>query len=189
MSSYVIRRAKKCDLGPLMRLVSELGDHEQSKATITEDVLRRDGLSGDGSRLKMYVVEYFPSCDTKEAGQQGEGSVVGFGAVHDMYNILHGPIAFLCGLYVDEDHRGKKLGKALMKAAAKDCVDCGYGSMDWDILSEDAGTKAFYTGIGARDLTDSLGRDYMRFFLPDMQKFTSDMNVISRGDAKISIEL
>ncbi|XP_071505826.1 diamine acetyltransferase 1-like [Diadema antillarum] len=154
MAPYVVRRGSVEDIDDLLRLITALADYiKESPLTITAEDLVRDAFTGEDASLKFYVGEYLPLSATKEAG--GHGSVVGFAAVHDFYDIVKGRVWFVCGIYVDEKHRGQNLGTLLMKAIAKDAVEAGCQAVDGHVDGWNVGAKRFYARMGVVNLTET----------------------------------
>ena len=59
------------------------------------------------------------------------------------------PTLFIKELYVDENSRGKNIGKQLMRTAIKDAKEIGCGRMKWDVLSDNIKAQSFYQSLGA----------------------------------------
>ncbi|MDR3372645.1 MAG: GNAT family N-acetyltransferase [Ancalomicrobiaceae bacterium] len=56
---------------------------------------------------------------------------------------------YLEDLFVDVEHRGRGLGKALIIHLARRCVTEGLKRLDWQVLDWNAPSIAFYQSIGA----------------------------------------
>jgi len=57
-------------------------------------------------------------------------------------------------LYVDDAHRGRGYGRALMSALAAECVERGYRRFEWTVLDWNAPAIGFYRAIGAEPLAE-----------------------------------
>lgn len=60
---------------------------------------------------------------------------------------MHG--IYLEDLYVQPAHRGSGLGRALLAALARECVDRGYARLEWSVLDWNAPSIGFYRSLGA----------------------------------------
>lgn len=56
---------------------------------------------------------------------------------------------YLEDLFVEPQHRGKGIGKALLARLAKIAVERGYGRLQWSVLDWNTPSIAFYRGLGA----------------------------------------
>jgi GNAT superfamily N-acetyltransferase len=52
-------------------------------------------------------------------------------------------------LFVRPAHRGGGLGKALLATLAQECVDRGYGRLEWAVLTWNTPAIGFYRSLGA----------------------------------------
>jgi GNAT superfamily N-acetyltransferase len=60
---------------------------------------------------------------------------------------VHG--IYLEDLFVQSDHRGKGLGRALLVELAQECTRRGYGRLEWAVLDWNEPSIAFYRALGA----------------------------------------
>lgn len=63
---------------------------------------------------------------------------------------------YLEDLFVDVEHRGRGIGKALIAHLARRCIDEGLKRLDWQVLDWNAPSIAFYSSIGAETRVDWL---------------------------------
>ena len=61
---------------------------------------------------------------------------------------------YLEDLFVDPEHRGKGIGKALLIRLAKITVERGYGRLQWAVLDWNAPSIEFYRSLGAVPLDE-----------------------------------
>lgn len=61
---------------------------------------------------------------------------------------------YLEDLFVEPEHRGKGIGKALLKRLAGIAVERGYGRLEWSVLDWNAPSIQFYRSLGAVALDD-----------------------------------
>lgn len=64
------------------------------------------------------------------------------------------PGIYLEDLFVEPEHRGKGIGKALLIRLAKIAVERGYGRLEWAVLNWNAPSIEFYRSLGAVALDD-----------------------------------
>jgi GNAT superfamily N-acetyltransferase len=60
---------------------------------------------------------------------------------------VHG--IYLEDLFVEPAHRGKGLGRALLVRLAQECVQRGYGRLEWAVLDWNEPSIGFYRTLGA----------------------------------------
>ncbi|XP_030828726.1 diamine acetyltransferase 2-like [Strongylocentrotus purpuratus] len=172
-ASYVVRRGRREDCDELLRLIWELADHEGTlqKPTITKEILLEDAF-GERPNLHFFVVEL--------KGLEDNGDIrgkmcVGFAAMNGFVtDIFLGRHSKLCGLYIDEGHRGNGLGRALMKAVCKTCLDLGVASLDFDVRMNNQRARHFYSSLGVTNNTETKGWEYWQFRDTNMKKFSSE---------------
>jgi GNAT superfamily N-acetyltransferase len=56
---------------------------------------------------------------------------------------------YLEDLFVDPEHRGKGIGKALLARLANIAIDRGYGRLEWAVLDWNKPSIEFYRSLGA----------------------------------------
>jgi len=64
---------------------------------------------------------------------------------------------YLEDLFVDPEHRGKGIGKALLARLAKIALERGYGRLQWEVLDWNAPSIEFYRRLGAVPLEEWTG--------------------------------
>jgi GNAT superfamily N-acetyltransferase len=57
-------------------------------------------------------------------------------------------------LYVRSEHRGKGVGRALLRELATECQRRGYARLEWAVLDWNEPAIRFYTSLGAEPLDD-----------------------------------
>lgn len=76
--------------------------------------------------------------------------VVGFAVWFRNFSTWRGQHGiYLEDLFVDPEHRGSGVGKALLAALARECVAQGYPRLEWWVLNWNAPSIAFYHSLGA----------------------------------------
>jgi GNAT superfamily N-acetyltransferase len=64
------------------------------------------------------------------------------------------PGIYLEDLFVEPEHRGKGIGKALLARLAKITVERGYGRLEWAVLDWNTPSIEFYRSLGATPLDE-----------------------------------
>jgi GNAT superfamily N-acetyltransferase len=80
---------------------------------------------------------------------------VGFALyLRNFSTFLGQPGIYLEDLFVDPEHRGKGIGKALLTQLAKIAIDRGYGRLEWAVLDWNTPSIEFYRSLGAVPLDE-----------------------------------
>jgi GNAT superfamily N-acetyltransferase len=139
----MIRLAEHDDVQRIHELILELAVYErlEHKAVGSAEDLRRH-LFGEPKYVEALVAE-------------DGGRVVGFALFFPNYStFLRRPGFYLEDLFVEPEHRGKGLGKALLREIARMAVERGYGRVDWAVLDWNEPSIQFYGAMGAVPLSD-----------------------------------
>ena len=137
-----IRSAQRSDVPSLIEMVRELAEYEKApeQAIATEADFARD-LFGENPRVHALVVE-------------DSGEVVAYAFYFLNYSTWLGRHGiYLEDLYVRPAFRGRGFGKALLVRLAQECVEKGYGRLDWNVLDWNTPSRDFYAALGAEGLT------------------------------------
>jgi GNAT superfamily N-acetyltransferase len=134
-----VRRIAPEDLRAVVRLVHDLAEYERApeSCTLGEDQLRT-ALFGPHPALFGHVAT---------VGDEVVGCAIWF-LNFSTWRGVHG--IYLEDLYVEPEHRGRGLGRALLEALAEECVRSGYGRLEWAVLDWNEPSIAFYRALGAR---------------------------------------
>ncbi len=138
-----IRSAQRSDVPALIAMVRELAEYEKApeQAIATEADFTRD-LFGENPRVHALVVE-------------DSGEVVAYAFYFLNYSTWLGRHGiYLEDLYVRPAFRGRGFGKALLVRLAQECVEKGYGRLDWSVLDWNTPSREFYAVLGAEGLTE-----------------------------------
>jgi GNAT superfamily N-acetyltransferase len=69
-------------------------------------------------------------------------------------SFLARPTLYLEDIFVLENYRGKRIGKRLFGALAREARNAGCGRMEWAVLAWNSNAIKFYKKLGARHLSD-----------------------------------
>jgi len=84
-----------------------------------------------------------------------DGEPVGFALYFRNFSTFLGQAGiYLEDLFVDPEHRGKGIGKALLIRLAKIAVERGYGRLEWAVLDWNTPSIDFYRSLGAVPLDE-----------------------------------
>jgi GNAT superfamily N-acetyltransferase len=140
---FEIRQATEGDTPLILSFIKKLAVYEKlaHEVTATEDILR-ETLFGE-RRYAEVVVGYYG------------GEPVGFALFFHSYSTFLGkPGVYLEDLYVDEEHRGKGFGKALLAHLAKLTKERNCGRLEVAVLNWNEPSIKFYMALGALPLND-----------------------------------
>lgn len=138
-NEIIIREMKKQDIPELLRLMEAIvlfeGDTDFS---LSENDLLSMGF---GNNIQFGAI----------VADAGNNKLVGI-AVYYIIPFMHNlkPSLMLKWLYVDANHRGKSIGKNLLKNLAKYALNNGYIKFNWFVLSNNVDAQKFYSSIGAK---------------------------------------
>ncbi len=134
-----VRPIRPDDVPAVVGLVRELADYERalSEVQLTEDRLRAS-LFGDSPALFGHVA------------QGDDGAVVGVALWFLNFSTWRGTHGiYLEDLYVQPGHRGRGLGRELLRTLAAVCVERGYSRLEWSVLDWNTPSIEFYEAAGA----------------------------------------
>ena len=136
-----IRPCRPEDAKTLVDLVRELAVYEE---------LGHDAqATPDAFRTHLFGHRPFAEALLAELG----GAAVGFALFFHTFSTFRGqPGLYLEDLFVRRAHRGRGIGKALLKAVARIAVERGCGRLEWAVLDWNAPAIGFYRSSGAEPL-------------------------------------
>jgi GNAT superfamily N-acetyltransferase len=134
-----VRRITPEDVPAVVGLVHNLAEYERApeSCTLTAHQLH-SALFGASPALFGHVAT---------VGDDVVGCAIWF-INFSTWRGVHG--IYLEDLYVQPEHRGRGLGRALLEALAQECVDRGYGRLEWAVLDWNEPSIGFYRSLGAR---------------------------------------
>ncbi len=139
MTALKIRKATEADIPRLLPLMRELAEFEKyaDAFAITEEVLREQGFRRSPPDFHCLVAE-----------EKGElGGILVYYFVPFTYRAK--PNMIVKELYLAEEHRGKGIGKLLMKTVAQEAERTGCGMIKWWVAKWNRPGIEFYQQLGA----------------------------------------
>ena len=133
-----VRPIRADDVPIAVALVRELADYERAldEVRLTEEQLTAC-LFGESPGLFGHVAEH-------------DGQVVGLALWFLNFSTWRGTHGIhLEDLYVQPQHRGRGLGKELLRTLAAVCVERGYSRLEWSVLDWNSPSIEFYKAAGA----------------------------------------
>jgi GNAT superfamily N-acetyltransferase len=134
-----VRPIRPDDVPAVVGLVRELADYEKAldEVQLTQAQLT-DVLFGNSPALFGHVAV------------DGDGAVVGTALWFLNFSTWRGTHGvYLEDLYVQPAHRGRGLGKELLRTLAAVCVERGYSRLEWSVLDWNTPSIDFYKAAGA----------------------------------------
>jgi GNAT superfamily N-acetyltransferase len=134
----MIREATPDDVPQVLALIRELAEYEgEPDAVVATEAGLYDALFGADAFAKCHIAER-------------DGAVVGFALWFRNFSTWLGkPGIYLEDLFVQPDHRGSGLGKALLTTLIAIARERGYGRVEWSVLDRNEPAIGFYRAIGA----------------------------------------
>jgi GNAT superfamily N-acetyltransferase len=139
----MVRAASAKDVPAIAGMIRELAEFEKllDKCEVTEESLHRH-LFGEKRAAEALVMEV-------------EGKAVGYAIYFLTFSTFLGrPGIYLEDIYVQPAHRGQGIGTSVFRHLARVCLDRGYGRLEWSVLDWNTKAKAFYEGMGAKQLEE-----------------------------------
>ena len=133
-----VRRANGSDATKVLELVKALAEHhgQADRVLTTAEEFVHSGF-GDEPKFHVLLAEY-------------DGSAVGFLSYTVNYSIWLGmQYMNIDDVFVDDDHRGKGVGEALMQNAKEVCISLGGSRIRWEVDKNNEGAIRFYRRLGA----------------------------------------
>ena len=140
---FEIRPAAVDDAPLILSFIKKLAAYEKlaHKVTATEEILR-ETLFGERRYAEVII------------GFHG-GEPVGFALFFHNYSTFLGkPGIYLEDLFVDEEHRGKGFGKALLVYLARLTRERNCGRLEWAVLNWNEPSINFYKALGAAPMNE-----------------------------------
>jgi GNAT superfamily N-acetyltransferase len=143
MTDYALRDATPADVPELLRLIHALAVYEKLEhMAVGTPAQLRDALFGPR-----------PACSALIAERGGRA--VGFALFFTTFStFLCKPGLYLEDLFVEPEHRGAGIGKAILRYLARLAVERDYGRFEWRVLDWNEPSIRFYQSLGAAILPE-----------------------------------
>ena len=138
-----IRGATAADVPSVLRLIRALAEYERlgHEAVATEADLEATLFGPDPAAEVLLAIV--------------DRRAVGLALFFRNYSTFLGkPGIYLEDLFVEPAHRGRGIGKALLKAVARIAVERGCGRYEWSVLDWNTPAIEFYKALGASPMSD-----------------------------------
>ena len=138
MSTTDVRRALVADVPAMVGLIRDLADYERAltEVRVSEDDLTA-ALFGPAPAVFAHVAVV-------------DDEVVGLALWFRSFSTWLGRAGvYLEDLFVAPSARGRGLGRRLLVALAGECVEHGYGRLEWSVLDWNTPAQGFYRSVGA----------------------------------------
>jgi len=138
MADFTLRPARREDTGELLRLIHALAVYEK----LEEMAVGTAGLLG--------TALFGPRPAAEAVMAECGGRAVGFALFFTTFStFLCKPGIYLEDLFVEPEHRGAGIGKALLQHLASLAVERGCGRLEWRVLDWNTPSIRFYESLGA----------------------------------------
>lgn len=136
---YQIRAAKKDDLNEIIALVKELAEYEKMS-----------------DKIKFSYDEFAKSIFEKNYAKilvcQNDENIIGYAIYFYTFSSFLGRGGiYLEDLYVKAKYRNQGIGKRFLAKLAQICLDENLGRLEWECLTWNEPSLAFYHKIGAKN--------------------------------------
>jgi len=151
-NSLNLRPATPADVPQILQFIRDLATYEREPDAVhaTEADLLRDGF-GPVKRFDCIIADWSePSTNNQQPATNNPPVPVGFALYFHNYSTWRGHAGiYLEDLYVNPEHRGKGIGKALLTRVAAIAVAEGCPRYEWSVLDWNQPSIDFYQSLGA----------------------------------------
>ncbi|MBL8806252.1 MAG: GNAT family N-acetyltransferase [Rhodospirillales bacterium] len=141
-----IRAARPEDAGELLRFVRLLAVYEKLEHTVV----------ADAATIARHMFGPRPAAEAALA--EIDGRNVGFALFFSTFSTFAcAPGLYLEDLYVEEEMRGRGIGKALISWGARLAVERGCARYQWSVLDWNVPARDFYKSLGATETPEWIG--------------------------------
>lgn len=137
-----IKEITQTDIPILLELIKELAHYEKLL----------DQVSADEEQLTQWIIhEKKANALLLESNHTNVGFVLYF---NNFSTFLGKPGIYLEDLYIKENYRNKGFGKQVFKYLANECIQKGYGRLEWSVLNWNEPSIQFYQKLGAQPMSE-----------------------------------
>ena len=139
MEGIIIRRAVKEDCKRLLELIYQLAIYEKApdEITVTLEHFEESGF-GENPVWWAFVAE------TPSPQGEGRGEVQGFALYYIRYSTWKGQRMYLEDFLLNEEMRGKKIGKLLFDRLIEEAKEKKFNGIVWQVLDWNEPAINFY---------------------------------------------
>ncbi|MEI9978081.1 MAG: GNAT family N-acetyltransferase [Edaphobacter sp.] len=152
-----LRPATPADVPQILQFIRDLATYEREPDAVhaTEADLLRDGF-GPVKRFDCLIAEWSESStNNQQPATNNSPTPIGFALYFHNYSTWRGHAGIhIEDLYVNPEHRGKGIGKALLTRVAAIAAAEGCSRLQWDVLEWNTPAIGFYEQMGAKMLMD-----------------------------------
>ena len=136
--SVEIRFAESPDVPVIVHLIKSLAKYEKLEHLVVANEEKvRKALFGERPYAETLIAEL-------------DGKPVGFALFfHNFSTFLAQPGIYLEDLFVEPEHRGARVGRALLERLAQIAVERECGRLEWAVLDWNKDAIGFYERLGA----------------------------------------
>ena len=133
-----IQPANETDVPLILNFIRQLAEYEKlSHLVIATEASIHEHVFGANPVAEVLLAYW-------------NGAPVGFALYFRNFSTFLGQAGiYLEDLFVEPEHRGKGIGKALLVRLAQVALERGYGRLDWSVLDWNAPSIEFYRSLGA----------------------------------------
>jgi GNAT superfamily N-acetyltransferase len=142
-SDFALRPATPADVPVILACIRRLAEYERlAHECIATEAQLRETLFGASPAAEVVLAF---------AGDEPAGFALWF---QSYSTFLAKPGLYLEDLFVYPQHRGRGLGRQLLRHLARVAVERDYGRVEWSVLDWNVDAIGFYRSIGAELLDD-----------------------------------
>ena len=135
---FIIRKARASDCAAMMLLIRALAIYEKAEQEVTVDLAHFTACGfGEKPVWWAFVAE-------------SEGQVIGMALYYLRYSTWKGAQMYLEDIVVQQEHRGKGIGSALMQALIQEGRERNFSAICWQVLDWNQSAIEFYKKLGAK---------------------------------------
>ncbi len=139
----LIRAAVPADVPGLLRLIQGLAEYEKLAHMAV------------GTEPQLHAALFGPRPAAEALIAQDGGASVGFALFFTTFStFLCRPGIYLEDVFVEPEHRGLGIGKAILRHLAALCVERGCGRFEWRVLDWNEPSIRFYESLGGKVLPE-----------------------------------
>jgi GNAT superfamily N-acetyltransferase len=140
---YRLRKAKRNDAATILQLIRGIAEYEKM-TDLVQNSKQAILKTGFGKHPFFETI----LCEIK---MEGQWQAVGFALYFYTYSTFTGkPTLYLEDLFVQPQHRGNGMGKALFLHLVDIAAKKGCGRLEWSVLNWNTPAINFYIALGAK---------------------------------------